>query len=200
MPAKRRFSEEIEQQIIQSFHTEELCASVGKKFNCDFNKTIKPRWINAFGHNAVHSRMCESYSRSKTGIKNPMSGKCGNSHHNYKDVMYSTQGYKLVAAPDWYTGATYKSNHVGEHTIIALQAAGKTELAPGEIVHHKNHKKSDNSPSNLEIMSRGKHAAHHRWRTGTGKLRKGATTRSKDRRKSMKDSEAHSSRKADDIV
>lgn len=34
-------------------------------------------------------------------------------------------------------------------------------LLPNEIVHHKNENKKDNSPQNLQLMTRAEHFKHH---------------------------------------
>jgi HNH endonuclease len=48
-----------------------------------------------------------------------------------------------------------------EHRIVAEQKIGRP-LEPGEIVHHKNERIRDNSPDNLEVMTRAEHMAEHR--------------------------------------
>lgn len=47
-----------------------------------------------------------------------------------------------------------------EHRIIMEQILGR-ELTKDEIVHHKNGKQKDNSPENLELMSRSEHTKLH---------------------------------------
>lgn len=56
------------------------------------------------------------------------------------------------------------------HVLVAEHFAGR-KVVEGEIVHHKNHVKTDNSPDNVGIMDRVEHLKHHsaeRWANDTG--------------------------------
>jgi hypothetical protein len=50
-----------------------------------------------------------------------------------------------------------KNGYVLEHILVAEKMLGRA-LKPGEEVHHKNRKRADNRPSNLQIFST--HLAH----------------------------------------
>lgn len=58
-------------------------------------------------------------------------------------------------------GKTYRK-HSGrhEHRKVMEEKIGRL-LSSNEIVHHKDHDKFNNSPENLEIMTRAEHARHH---------------------------------------
>ncbi len=43
---------------------------------------------------------------------------------------------------------------------------------PGQVRHHRNEDKNDNTPSNLEVKDRGAHTADHNRMRGLSKLRK----------------------------
>jgi hypothetical protein len=199
MSAPRKFSPETFQAILDEFHGDLQADAVGKKYGASYFPTVRRIWVNEFGEADVKQRFKRLCAISKQGEKNPMHGKTGDKHPRYRIEGWN-MGYRMIPVPDWYTGPIYKTDKVSEHIIVALEAAGKTELDAGEVVHHKNHRKLDNRPENLEIMSRGKHCAYHRWNTGTGWSKKGATTIPKGSRKAKKASEAHSIRKDDDIV
>jgi hypothetical protein len=47
-----------------------------------------------------------------------------------------------------------------KHRIIAEEMLGRP-LLPGEIVHHIDHDKTNNDPSNLQIMTQAEHARLH---------------------------------------
>lgn len=49
------------------------------------------------------------------------------------------------------------------------------KLAPGELAHHINEDKTDNSPANLEPKTRSAHTTHHNKTRGLGKLQKALT-------------------------
>lgn len=47
-----------------------------------------------------------------------------------------------------------------EHRVVAEQILGRP-LLPGEIVHHRDHDKTNNDPSNLEVMTQSDHIRLH---------------------------------------
>jgi hypothetical protein len=61
-----------------------------------------------------------------------------------------------------------KINGRHKHRIIAEQMLGR-KLQPGEIVHHKDGDKRNNTPENLEVMTQSEHIREH-LRRGGGRL------------------------------
>ena len=53
MPAPRKFSEEIENKILEEFYSNLSSKQVAAKYGCYFNRTIKPRWLRAYGEKAL---------------------------------------------------------------------------------------------------------------------------------------------------
>ena len=53
-----------------------------------------------------------------------------------------------------------KRNGRHEHRIVAEQKIGRP-LAPGEIVHHIDGNKKNNTPENLEVMTQSEHVKLH---------------------------------------
>ena len=47
-----------------------------------------------------------------------------------------------------------------EHRVVAERLLGR-KLKKGEIIHHKDENKHNNSPENLEIINQSKHASIH---------------------------------------
>ena len=59
------------------------------------------------------------------------------------------------------TGTGYVKYHQRhQHRVVAEQMLGRP-LEPGEIVHHKDNDKSNNDPSNLEVMTQADHIRIH---------------------------------------
>jgi hypothetical protein len=48
----------------------------------------------------------------------------------------------------------------GQHVVVMEEIIGRP-LLPNECVHHKDENRSNNSPENLELMTRAEHARHH---------------------------------------
>jgi len=68
-------------------------------------------------------------------------------------------GYRWIYTMD-KNNPTMNNGWVSEHRLIASWVAGR-DLRQGEVVHHINFKKYDNTPDNLAIMTESEHAAFH---------------------------------------
>ena len=62
------------------------------------------------------------------------------------------QGYRRLYEGD--------GRYAREHRKVIEEQLGR-ELTPDEVVHHKNRDKTDNTPENLEVVSREVHAERH---------------------------------------
>jgi hypothetical protein len=122
------------------------------------------------------------YSRSKMGDKNPMLGKTGETHHNFKgDLFCDPEGYVLVLRPKWYTNRV--ANHVYQHSVVMCDLLGMSGIPAGMHVHHIDGVKTNNDPSNLALVTASGHRRIHArsplkrlslWelhRSGTSKLK-----------------------------
>lgn len=105
------------------------------------------------------SKMC---ARLKWGINNPMYGKCGSDHHNYKGVVSDNKGYHMVLKPDWYTGRK-NSKHIFLHHYIVCLEMNITSVPRGWCVHHCDLDKLNNEFTNLVLMTIGDHMRLHQY-------------------------------------
>jgi hypothetical protein len=101
-----------------------------------------------------------NYRNSKVGNKNPMFGKKGSEHHNFKGVVADGKGYLMVTKPSWYTGRK-GCKHVFQHHVVMCESLGITEIPSGFHVHHINGVKTDNRISNLSLLEAGAHTRLH---------------------------------------
>lgn len=78
------------------------------------------------------------------------------------DLRYTTRinhnGYVEAHFPNHHRARG--NGYVFEHILIAEKTLGR-RLKDNEIVHHINHVKTDNRPSNLMVMDRGEHSKLH---------------------------------------
>ena len=65
-------------------------------------------------------------------------------------------GYVRVWVPPDTPGRP-ANGYMMEHRVVMQQKLGRA-LKPWEIVHHRNGIKSDNRPTNLEVVTRARHA------------------------------------------
>lgn len=111
------------------------------------------------------------YNREKRGIprysgprkRKLRAGRYGPKNNWWKGGRTKTaHGYILVKINGHHLADC--RGYVYEHRLIAEQVLGR-ELRPGEVVHHRNGDKADNSPINLLVCpSKGHHFVHHRTR------------------------------------
>ena len=88
-------------------------------------------------------------------------GKKGSKNGRYKGgVNIDKNGYVRILVVG-------KGKYVYEHRTVMEKHLGR-KLKKGEVVHHKNHIKTDNRIDNLELMMRFNHDSletKHRWNT-----------------------------------
>ena len=97
------------------------------------------------------------YSRSKTGAKNPMKGRNGSLHHNFKGDILSKDGYlirKVQVSP-------YASMYVPVQRLVMAEMLGLEMLPAWLEVHHIDEDKTNNSPDNLALVTSTGHQTLH---------------------------------------
>ena len=81
-----------------------------------------------------------------------------NGLNGYGHTKKHNRGYILAYTPKH--PRAHKDGYVMLHTIIMERAIGRY-LETDEVVHHKNHDRSDNRPENLELMKKREHMSMH---------------------------------------
>jgi len=90
---------------------------------------------------------------SLSGVENP----------NWKGgLTKSSRGYWYVRMPEH--PRAHKSGYIKRANLVAEKTLGRY-LLPGEIVHHKDQNKENDSPENLEVVQNGKHTLIHHPKT-----------------------------------
>jgi len=92
------------------------------------------------------------YSQSKTGDKNPMKGKTGEQHHNWKGLCADGYGYLTCL---------YLGRRRLVHRVVAAQMLGIRELPRRFAVHHIDGDKTNNAEENLAIVTNAGHRQLH---------------------------------------
>lgn len=122
--------------------------------------TVKAIIAEHFTEEYQNNRKAKLYRLSKLGDKNPMTGKTGENHPNYKGIVSDGKGYLICLKPEWYTGRK-GSKHVFVHTVVMCEALGLTELPKGFTVHHIDGNKHNNSIDNLALITNSGHSKLH---------------------------------------
>jgi HNH endonuclease len=64
--------------------------------------------------------------------------------------------YRMARESNPYPRAWLDGKAVRIHRLLAQEVLER-ELEPGEVVHHRNHDKTDNSPGNLRVLPSQRH-------------------------------------------
>ena len=94
------------------------------------------------------------YSHSKTGKKNPMTGKTGKKHHSWKGQCDDGYGYLTCM---------HKGKRVFVHRLVFAQSMGlePAQLPRKMIVHHIDNDPKNNHIDNLALETNVGHVAIH---------------------------------------
>jgi HNH endonuclease len=121
---------------------------------------VSETWRAKASKEEKKQRYSDINKQAKLGNKNPQFGKYGLDNHKAKNVVISC-GYKTVWQPLWWEGHSPKNGRCFEHQLIWCIHNNVTHVPKGHIIHHKDHNKLNNDPTNLELMSRSAHMTYH---------------------------------------
>lgn len=85
----------------------------------------------------------------------------GANHVKWNGGIIYKCGYRYIYSPHHPNKHKTGKGYVAEHRLVMEGIIGRF-LTKGEIVHHKNHNKLDNRPSNLKLMTPSEHSKMHR--------------------------------------
>ena len=117
---------------------------------------LEAQELFGFSQKAI-ARRCREH-----GVSLRATGKRGPDRNSSRgrpgDRHVDKDGYFRVYAPDHPWPRVGKM--IPEHVMVMELSIGR-RIATGEIVHHKDHDRQNNSLDNLELMSREAHSKHH---------------------------------------
>ena len=111
----------------------------------------------------LERKKVEKYGSAAAG--KDMRGRHGNHASGERNArwnggrMLTSHGYIAVKVPEGHH-LRQAHGYAYEHDLVAEDELGR-RLAPGEVVHHRNGKRCDNRPENLEVTTRSDHAREH---------------------------------------
>jgi hypothetical protein len=141
--------------------------------------------LKELGATFSKDRKRRMYSVSKLGDKNPMKGKYGVEHPNYRGVIDDCKGYKLILKPEWYTGRK-GSKHIFLHSAVYCEASNLTEVPKGYVIHHCDQNPHNNYFSNLILVTLAEHASLHKFIEGATTISKESTAKWLEARRANK--------------
>lgn len=153
------FSEDIKKQIKELYETTDL--SVNKIEKIIGKRDVMGYIIDNYPKKVRDERHKRLLAQQKIGDNNPMYGKTGNKHHNYKGLVSDGKGYLMILKPDWYTGRK-GCKHIFYHHYVWCIAMGWTEIPEGYVIHHIDLDKTNNNINNLALMTNEAHSRLHK--------------------------------------
>jgi len=123
-------------------------------------RMVQSRIAKWYSEEIRRSRKKLMYRRSKLGTDNPMFGKIGHKHPNYKGSVSDGKGYILVIKPSWFTGRT-GSKHIFEHHLVMCKHLNIPCIPDNMSVHHLDHNTTNKDINNLLLLPNSAHSKLH---------------------------------------
>lgn len=135
---------------------------IAEEVGCSYHTVqhaIKKYGIEIPNRKRYHIKVDKS-DAVKAGLRRKYpNGRFGDQSSNWRGGRISVNGgYIYIYSPD-HPRAT-KHGYIFEHILVAEQKIGRF-LEKGEIVHHINGDRTDNSPDNLLVCTRKEHVQIH---------------------------------------
>ena len=152
--------------------------------NCQKEFEVPPAWVKN-GRRKFHNKACkDEYQKRIKGKDHPMFGRKhrpesiekmqrrpalkGDKHPSWKGGRWMTKGYVIITKPalteeqlEIVAPMLTNKGHILEHRLVMAMYLGRP-LRPGEIVHHLNGNKADNTIENLQLVGNKAHSREHR--------------------------------------
>lgn len=139
-----------------------------------FGRLIAESRAENKGNRTMWNCLCDCGNRKTVGTAELLNGRvasCGcyrketatkqaltNAKNRFIGRKIKSNGYVAVYAPDHPKAVA--GGYVLEHRLIAESSIGRM-LEDNEVVHHKNHIRTDNRIENLQIMTASEHRSMH---------------------------------------
>lgn len=164
----------VDEELAINKIAQRLNVSVGAVFNYLKMYGIETRKF-------LTNKQKKAISESNRGRVSPLKGKHLSNEtkakiaqaHKLKGMGHKKirgDGYVAIYYPDY--PSSNKNGYVMEHVYVMEQHIGRL-LNEDEVVHHKNHIRSDNDINNLQLMTFKEHASLHmkeRWAHKKGEM------------------------------
>ena len=140
------------------------CATWFGVFRCDnCNATFERQIGTTVDRRRCNNKVSHYCDNCPSHALGAQKGRVTQRQHNLLKVGTKTitsHGYVSVYVGETYSSRSVRSGSIFEHIYIMEQHLGR-ELAKGEVVHHINGNKQDNSLGNLDYMSVQEHNNCH---------------------------------------
>lgn len=154
MPAKIYLTDKEQRKLKRLLHSYPL--SYQDVINeMGYGYGVVTRYASEWYPGFVHAKGNDARSLAKRGRNNPMFGKTGDRHPNWKGGYITSQGYLRLGDQ-------------GLAHVVVMKNFIKGPLPQGHDVHHIDFNKLNNDISNLRLMSHADHLRLHALASGLG--------------------------------
>ena len=132
------------------------------KFNLDRKSALLPldikKIVGMFNSGVKMQEIADTIGVSYVTVRRRLQAENIETDTFHKKYKIKESGYILIMAHDHPRADI--AGYVPQHILVAEKTIGRY-LKEDEVVHHKNRNKSDNTPSNLQVMKAYEHKSMH---------------------------------------